>query len=144
MPKVCAFADHARRADEARLLTETALKLKDAKVGDTVYVVNYDGLEAKPRKCEVTKVGRKFLVAGGQEFVRDTGEWNSIGFASHKHAYTEAEWERVCLEREFCRAVRSFENQISRKKAIASLSDAVLKAETQRLRDWSAELEAKR
>ena len=64
--------------------------LQGVKVGDVLVVASAGSL--KPMRLEVTKVGRVYVTVGELRFVRDTGEWDAIGFGDEKRAYTEEEW----------------------------------------------------
>jgi hypothetical protein len=70
--------------------SERTTGLQGVKLGDVVVVVGVESL--KPMRLEVTKVGRVYVTVGELRFVRDTGEWDAIGFGDQKHAYTEEEW----------------------------------------------------
>jgi hypothetical protein len=59
------------------------------------------------RRTVVTKVGRKYISAGGQQFVIATGRVHDA--YGHALAYTESQWERLALERRLLNATRRTE-----------------------------------
>lgn len=107
------------------------MSLKNVKVGDELVVTYVNARDGEPKTYPVTKVGRKYVTAGGYEFEIDSGRWNNKDYASHRYAYTEADWARVKLESRFYAAIRDLANAACRRAAIRSMSDNEVRAQAE-------------
>lgn len=111
------------------------------KVGDLVVVSD---INHGAKEYPVTKVGRKYLTAGGWEFEIETGRWNNKDFGGHKTIYTPTQWARKKSETALVKATQRFESALMRRAAIASLGDTEIEAAISQLEAWSETLEKAR
>ncbi len=81
--------------------------LRDLKVDDTV-IVSDSNLRTRHSRQIVSKVGRKYLTVGHDQFEIDGGFATMRSYGGGRHAYTVEAWERLELESKYREAVREY------------------------------------
>lgn len=116
--------------------------LKDLRAGDPVIVTDAN-LRARFQQATVTKVGRKYLTVGRDEYDLSTGLLKGKTYGGGRYAYTVEAWERRELESRYRRAVRDFEDALHWGGSLAHMTGAELNAGIDTFRAMQEKLAAK-